>query len=245
MIFRWRSILITWSGFVMISMQSLSILSCTQNNNPIESDYSYIIAHWDFNDKTGEVLTDVSGNGHDGIIHAPVWGNGVRGALRFSDGLTWVTIPYSESLQPKEELTIESILKFDRQTFMGGEPIITNNFNGGFGLWSWMGILNIWINIDGAFQTAFYDHEYSTSQWYHLAATYDGIRLRFYLNNELTNELAVEGPIEYSVHNAIQIGREASHSDAVYGNKFFDGLIDEIRISNRSLEPEEFLQIDS
>ena len=187
----------------------------------------------------------MSGNGHDGIIHSPVWGSGVRGTLRFSDGLSWVTIPYSESLQPKEELTIESILKFDRQTFMEGEPIITNNFNGGFGLWTWMGILNIWINIDGTFQTAFYDHEYLTSQWYHLAATYDGISLRFYLNNELTNELAVEGPIEYSVHNAIQIGREASQSDAINGNKFFDGLIDEIRISNRSLEPDEFLQFDS
>jgi len=236
----------TLCGIVMILIGSLVISSCTQDLGTTKVDHSYIIAHWDFNDKTGEVLTDVSGNGHDGIIHSPVWGSGVRGGtLRFSDGLSWVTIPYSESLQPKEGLTIESILKFDRQTFMEGEPIITNNFNGGFGLWTWMGILNIWINIDGTFQTAFYDHEYLTSQWYHLAATYDGISLRFYLNNELTNELAVEGPIEYSVHNAIQIGREASQSDAINGNKFFDGLIDEIRISNRSLEPDEFLQFDS
>ena len=87
----------TLYGDVMILIGSLVISSCTQDIGTTEVDHSYIIAHWDFNDRTGDVLTDVSGNGHDGIIHAPVWGSSVRGALRFSDGLTWVTIPYSES----------------------------------------------------------------------------------------------------------------------------------------------------
>tara|TARA_Y100001947_G_C10265815_1_gene272108 strand:+ start:396 stop:803 length:408 start_codon:yes stop_codon:yes gene_type:complete len=135
MIFRWRSKLITLYGFVMMSLKSLSIFCCIHDIGSAESDQSCVIAHWNFNDNTGDVLTDVNGNSHNGI------------------------------------------------------------------------------------------------------------RLRFYLNNKLTNELFAGCPIEYSVNNAIKIGPETSQSDAIY--EIFNSSIDKICISNHSLKPEEFLQFNS
>ena len=119
----------------MMSLQSLSIFSCIHDIGSAESDQSCIIAHWDFNDNTGDVLIDINGNSHNCI------------------------------------------------------------------------------------------------------------RLRFYLNNELTNELFTGRPIEYSVNNAIQIGPETSQSDVIY--EVFNSSIDKISISNHSLKPEEFLQFNS
>ena len=64
--------------------------------------------------------------------------------------------------------------------------------------------------------------------WVHLAETYDGTALRFYLNGTLVSSLARTGSILTST-NALQIG-----SDSLYG-QYFNGLIDEVRIYNTAL----------
>lgn len=62
--------------------------------------------------------------------------------------------------------------------------------------------------------------------WYHFALTYDGRQQKLYLNGQLVNSKALTGEIKTNRNNLF-IGYN------------FSGLIDELRIYNRALSPEE------
>lgn len=69
---------------------------------------------------------------------------------------------------------------------------------------------------------------------YHLVATYDGLKLRLYINGALSQELAViEGPIDQGGN--LGIGALTS------GSAFWDGRIDEEVFYNYMLSPEQIL----
>jgi chitodextrinase len=64
--------------------------------------------------------------------------------------------------------------------------------------------------------------------WTHLATTYDGTTLRFYVNGSQVASIAYGGPITTS-SGALRIG-----GDSMWG-EYFNGLIDEMRIYNYAL----------
>jgi len=66
--------------------------------------------------------------------------------------------------------------------------------------------------------------------WTHIATTYDGATLRFYVNGAQVSSAGVSGGITTSA-NPLQIG-----GDAIYG-QYFRGVIDEVRIYSRALSP--------
>ena len=68
--------------------------------------------------------------------------------------------------------------------------------------------------------------------WSHLAATYDGANLRFYVNGVLVTTKATSGSMPNTA-NPLQIG-----GNAVWG-EYFSGLIDEVRVYNRALSASE------
>ncbi len=69
-------------------------------------------------------------------------------------------------------------------------------------------------------------------QWSHLALTYDGSTLRLYVNGEQVSSRAVSGTIRRTSH-PLWIG--GNHP---YG-EYFRGLIDEVRVYDRALDPDE------
>jgi concanavalin A-like lectin/glucanase superfamily protein/uncharacterized protein DUF2341 len=72
----------------------------------------------------------------------------------------------------------------------------------------------------------------STDTWYHLAATYDGKTVKVYVNGEIDDTEVSSGSMSDG-SNDVQIG-----SFTGTGN-FFNGTIDEVRIYNRALSPQE------
>src|SRR6185295_18639269 len=64
--------------------------------------------------------------------------------------------------------------------------------------------------------------------WSHLAATYDGTNLRFYVNGVLVTAKATSGAMPNTA-NPLRIG-----GNAIWG-EYFSGLIDEVRVYNRAL----------
>ena len=78
-----------------------------------------------------------------------------------------------------------------------------------------------------------------TGQWHHVAATYDGQRMKIYVDGVLQKkQLAVSGPIATN-QNKLVIGNQTSY------NEWYDGLVDEVRVWNRALPLEEIQSLMS
>ena len=198
-----------------------------------------IVAHWTFDEMSGNTLSDKSiYNNHGTIVNAQ-WVNGyVGGALQFQDD-SYVNIPYSSSLQPSGNITLEAIVKFT--TFSQNQGILSTNEYGGYGLWVYDTQPNIFIQIDSVYQTASASSsELNLNQWYHIAGVYNGSVLNIYIDGYLQESIAATGPITYTYQNALKIGSDASSTNAP-DEEFFQGIIDEIRITNVALQPDQFL----
>ena len=72
----------------------------------------------------------------------------------------------------------------------------------------------------------------ATNMWTHLAATFDGSNLRFYVNGGLVATRAVAGSMSAST-GALRIGGNATWGE------WFGGLIDDLRVYNRALSQAE------
>ena len=81
--------------------------------------------------------------------------------------------------------------------------------------------------------------------WHHVAYTYDGEKVRLYVDHALdkTYKLDVVGNISYGSNNAVYIGGYDNYYNSGNGYRRFPGLIDEVRVSNVALQPEQFLQM--
>lgn len=73
----------------------------------------------------------------------------------------------------------------------------------------------------------------STGVWYQIAGTYDGATLKTYVNGVLDRQISVSGNMD-TVAYPITIGKTADSA----GN-YFNGLIDDARVYNRTLSPTE------
>jgi len=198
-----------------------------------------IVAHWTFDEMSGNTLNDNSIYGNDGTIVNAQWVEGYDGgALQFEDDC-YVNVSYSMSLQPTENITLEAIVKFN--TFDQSQGILSTNQNGGYGFWVYETQPNIFIQIDSVYYSAVASSDgLNLNQWYHIAGVYDGSELKFYIDGDLKESIYVTGPIIYRYQNALKIGSDASEDDSP-DEQFFQGSIDEIRITNIALEPEQFL----
>jgi len=72
--------------------------------------------------------------------------------------------------------------------------------------------------------------------WTHLATTYDGANMRFYVNGVLAGTTAGTGTIN-AANGALRIG--GNNSAPLGLGEFFKGLIDEVRVYNRALSAAE------
>lgn len=71
-------------------------------------------------------------------------------------------------------------------------------------------------------------------EWHHIVATYNGSQLRIYQNGVLSGQLNHVGTITNNSTN-LQFGRQSNG----LGNATFKGDVDEIRLYNRALSPDE------
>lgn len=205
-------------------------------------DPDNLVAQWLFDEGEGSTVTDVSGNAFEGTFmtgHAdqgtgvPAWttdryGN-ANGAIEFTNG-AWIEVPYNAALNPTE-ITISVWVKAN--VVKAGNKIL--------GLNKWEGYKFQLQDTPKAFFTAateegpIYDADtdpvLEIDAWYHLAVSFGGGNMTFYVDGEKQAQYTdktgtlrtVPGEINFS------IGRELADAADVSDN-FFDGAIDEIRI---------------
>lgn len=149
----------------------------------------------------------------------------------------WVRIADDDTLEP-QTLTLEAWIKPKGSGF-GGEPMILGKpWEGAAG--NWLVSYGIfWVPTDGTLWGVIV-HSIGASglllvstgvapldEWTHVALTFDGSWLRFYVNGEFDSELAAASPtIDYGTQDVL-IG--AANFGANFPRRF-QGVVDEVRI---------------
>mgnify|MGYP001617426644 CR=1 FL=1 len=194
------------------------------------------VALWHFNEGSGGIFADTSGNGNDGTITNAGWSaNGKYGAcLDFSVGNDVDQVPDADSLDfgSEDSFTIEAWVKFpntgteQRIVTKGWGPYIglsmfaDGSFAGGLygpnidGISGWP---NPWVISPGG---------YNDNQWHHVAfiRDRDAGKIKLYVDEQLKSEnVDVTGDLS----NGWTVAIGAHHS----GGSPAKGLIDEVRIS--------------
>lgn len=194
------------------------------------------IAAWSFDEGEGEVAADSAGE-HDATLEGAEWTKGRFGsALYFDDEESCAGVPSSIDLELKEEFTIEAWVK--PEGYGVDEPLIFKETEGFFSYSLYLG-LQASGKVEGILgeepeeeigPDVESDEKIPNDTWTHVAVTFNGNKLRLYVNGELVETAPVEDIL--STDGNLRIG--GSH---VWGpGDAFSGRIDEVRVYNRALD---------
>ncbi len=203
-----------------------------------------LVAQWDFDEGSGSTARDTSGNVNHGDINGAEWVDGRVGKALEFDGVDYVEVPDSPELRLGTKQTVEAWVNVNAYPsswarFVGkGDAGSSRNY----GLWiqndgdilyqfqdSVAGIIrNIWNNA-GPGDPA---NIPLGSGWHQVVGTFDGTIARLYIDGNEVNATDYSGSIPVTNAESLMIGARQS------GN-YFNGTIDQVRIYNRALSPEE------
>jgi hypothetical protein len=195
------------------------------------------VAAYPFEEGAGTVTEDVTGGGHQATLSASgvTWVPGKYGtALKFDGKEGCVTVSDSPALQLHEEFTLEAWVKPEGELLH--LPVITKQAEG-FPAYA-LGVgLTTAGKAEGQIGTEAKGHSdiasgasLAANAWSHEAVTFDGTRLRLYVNGKLVAGKVVE-KTNPAAAGPLEIGCSASGH--------FRGTIDEVRVFGRMLEPAE------
>ena len=165
----------------------------------------------------------------------------VGGGFGF-DGASHLGEPHDPELEP-EHFTLELWIYMAGDSMPSGHAWLAGkNRNewteGNYGIMLAGGIPRVWLNIGGGRENCFHvasTHPLTAEQWPHLAATYDGEVLRFYVNGTAVGSRTIGRTRQPGGDNLV-IGRRPDNAGDGY---YFRGVLDEIRLYDRVLEPTE------
>jgi uncharacterized protein (DUF362 family) len=192
-------------------------------------------ALWHFNEGSGTTTGDASANGNGGNISGATWTTGMFGSgLDFNGTNAYVQASDAASLDITGDLTLEAWIY--PRSITADHVIVTKR--DGSGTCNYQMYLN--SDNEGLSFYAGGTPEYqqaglvpTLNQWNYVAIVRSGATLTFYLNGQTAQ---MTGPASLIANDQpIQIGSRALGAIP----EAFDGLIDEVRVTNRALTPAE------
>ena len=210
-----NNMILNYNNLDILSFNSTTVIS---GNRTALSPTGY----WALNEGAGSSLNDSSGNYISGAAYnGPSWVAGHSGyALNFNGSNQYALINDNALLDVTDHFTLSAWIYADaasstaQHTVIGKSSDFRFGYSGGissFGLYSATGI-GRWVCA-----------AVSKGAWHHVAATYNGCRVRLYVDGSLASESEVN-PGSVGTANRIYIG---SYSGTTYP---FQGIIDEVRI---------------
>jgi len=185
---------------------------------------------------------DYSGQGHNGTpVNGPLFttdhmvGAGTQ-AGSFHGGGDYVSVGNLYGNFPNNTFSIESWVKLDdtgngaRRTIAGGTG---SSSDYAIGLYNNQFTAFTYNKSSGFYASSGFTPQLGT--WYHVAGTFDGSRLKLYVNGQLQSDIAA-GWVQNNGGVDFWIGQEYC-----CGNNF-NGLIDEVSLYKRALAPEDVLE---
>ena len=197
-----------------------------------------LVGWWKFDEMAGTIAYDSSGNGNDGtFVGDPQWVAGkIGGALEFDGNGDYVDCGAILAFNINTNITVACWIKV-RQLDKSWQAIVTkgddswrvhrHNSSNNLG-WGTTGPSS--RNTRGSVNV-------NDGQWHHVAGVYDGTQKHLYMDGNLDVSENSTGNINNSSYN-VNIGENAEAT-----GRYWDGLIDDVRVYNRVLTQEEIQQI--
>jgi hypothetical protein len=139
-----------------------------------------------------------------------------------------ITIPDSSSLKPPNQITLEAWIKAESLTSPTTGRILTKWTYGGvypgYSLYRSYSQFGIQLNINNSLKSKSYSSTISTGVWHYVVMSYDNVSIKGYKDGAYVDALAASGSITHT-GAVLYVGRYS-------GGEYFDGVIDEIRISD-------------
>ena len=207
-----------------------------------------LVAAWSFDEGSGKVAKDITGNGHDGEIKDAKWVLGKFGsALEFKGAEpSQVEVPSSPALNLTKAVTLEAWIKAKSVAAFCG---LVQKWDDDAGVNNRQYLL---ANLDGTLRmyVAYAGTDYPgvgskeklpTGEWTHIAGTYDGKKLRVYINGKLEGEGCDEAG------QTLQPGKDIFTSDTPFWiggyapgmQRWFNGVVDEVMLWDAALSEKE------
>ena len=200
-----------------------------------------LVAYWTFDEGSGDIVYDSSGNDNNGTINGAEWDAGKYGnALLFNAQDNYVEVPTSDSLEIDTNVTIAAWINW----IDAGDTWLAIMANGQQdGPWENYGLfvnrdgryLYFTLSLDGGHVTqSAPNNVIEPDEWLHACATWDGSTARIYVNGEMVLEQAQAGQL-VPPQLPLRIGHRNGSAH------YYNGIIDEVRIYNHALTEVEIL----
>lgn len=203
---------------------------------------SGLVGWWRFDENSGTVAADMSGNGNTAtLVGSPSWVSGrVANALQFNGTSNYAVVPNSTSLTIANAITVMAWVKGPAagvwQKVVGKGPDATEEYGLYFKPGS--GWCHIEAGISGG-QRLMESGTIADNTWHQCVFTYDGTTMTLYVDGVVTASLAQTGVINTSAES-VSIGAEKTSTSQTY---YTNAAIDDVRIYNRALSASEIQQI--
>lgn len=198
-----------------------------------------LVAAYNFDEGSGTLLTDRSGNGNTGTIQNATWVAGKYGtALKFTGAAnSLVNVPDAASLQLTNGMTIEAWVNVSTLSSLDSGWIagVAKEYRQAgndieYGLYVASGTNtgpggHVYIN--GKDTAATGTTKVALNTWTFLTTTYDGATLRTYVNGTQVASKALTGNIAVTT-DPLRLGGD-------WSSEMMTGLLDEVRIYNTAL----------
>lgn len=199
-----------------------------------------LAAHYTFDEGSGSVARDLSGKGNAGKIYGARYVKIQKGyALEFDGKDDYVEVPDSDSLKITDMITVEAWIN---SRDLSGAVIGKNGFStyrANYMILLQPADLSFYVNCFGEEKyVRVKSSPIATNKWYQIVGTYDGADIKVYINGVLKGTNNVGKFVIGTHNNPLYIGANY-YADSVGAS--FKGLIDDVKIYNRTLPGEEIV----
>ncbi len=208
-----------------------------------------LVGWWRFDETSGTVAADSSGNGNDATLHGdPQWVPGsIRGAVQIDGDGDYLEAAPSESLNVTgDQITLTAWVYFDDVSVV--QIILAKVFNNtthtspyfSYGLHILSnGRGRCWLSLTSNTQSYAMapTGTVTAGQWHHMAGVYDGSQIRLYLNGEVVATVNATGDINPYPDTIYRMGNNGGLTEPMAGK------LDDIRIYTRALSVDELLDV--
>jgi len=197
-----------------------------------------LIGYWGFDENVGNVSYDYSGHNIKGNITNGNWVEGVYGtAIDFNGSQATAYYGDNSYLDITDEITLMAWVKIHSLLNAG---LISKHADSSYGLYYWGefgNFFNFYITAPNGTVYEFpfpsnNDLDWQLEEWHHIAVTYNGSKVREYVDGSLCKEYSYSGGIKES-DKPFEIGRAYGWDHGI------NATIDEVKVYNVSLSTTE------